>query len=319
MIESRVRFRHLQTFLEVARQKSVVKAAGLLNVSQPAVTKTIRELEEALGVAVFERDGRGIRITRSGEIFMRHAGMAITALRQGIDSVANGGTDGGVPIRVGALPTVSARVMPHAMSLFLREKTDGAIKIVTGENAVLLEQLRLGELDLVVGRLAAPDRMTGFFFEHLYSEQVLFVVRAGHPLLGEREDVFQRLGEFPVLMPTRGSIIRPFVERFFITNGVARHSDPDRNRLGFLRSRLRAPERRRLDHLGRRRRRRDRRRHVGGAAGRHHGHQGSRRPHHAHRHGRLAGLLDPAADDPGSGAAEGLKHWGTVYFLPGKG
>ena len=92
MIESRVRFRHLQTFLEVARQKSVVKAAGLLNVSQPAVTKTIRELEEALGVAVFERDGRGIRITRSGEIFMRHAGMAITALRQGIDSVANAGT-----------------------------------------------------------------------------------------------------------------------------------------------------------------------------------------------------------------------------------
>ena len=91
MIESRVRFRHLQTFLEVARQKSVVKAAGLLNVSQPAVTKTIRELEEALGVAVFERDGRGIKITRSGEIFMRHAGMAITALRQGIDSVANGG------------------------------------------------------------------------------------------------------------------------------------------------------------------------------------------------------------------------------------
>ena len=81
MIESRVRFRHLQTFLEVARQKSVVKAAGLLNVSQPAVTKTIRELEEALGVAVFERDGRGIRITRSGEIFMRHAGMAITALQ----------------------------------------------------------------------------------------------------------------------------------------------------------------------------------------------------------------------------------------------
>jgi LysR family transcriptional regulator, pca operon transcriptional activator len=221
MIESRVRFRHLQTFLEVARQKSVVKAAGLLNVSQPAVTKTIRELEEALGVAVFERDGRGIKITRSGEIFMRHAGTAITALRQGIDSVANAGNDGGVPIRIGALPTVSARVMPYAMSLFLREETGSTIKIITGENSVLLEQLRLGELDLVVGRLAAPEKMTGFFFEHLYSEQVLFVVRAGHPLLGKGEDVFQRLGDFPVLMPTRGSVIRPFVERFFITNGVA--------------------------------------------------------------------------------------------------
>lgn len=221
MIESRVRFRHLQTFLEVARQKSVVKAAGLLNVSQPAVTKTIRELEEALGVAVFERDGRGIKITRSGEIFMQHAGMAITALRQGIDSVASTAAETGPPIRIGALPTVSAHIMPRAMSLFLKENTGATIKIVTGENAVLLDQLRLGELDLVVGRLAAPDKMTGFFFEHLYSEQVVFVVRPKHPLLRAGEDVFERLRDYPVLMPTRGSIIRPFVERFFMTNGVA--------------------------------------------------------------------------------------------------
>jgi LysR family pca operon transcriptional activator len=222
MIDSRVRFRHLQTFLEVARQKSVVKAAGVLNVSQPAVTKTTRELEEALGVAVLERDGRGIKITHLGEIFMQHAGMAITALRQGIESVSNVGAEEGPPIRIGALPTVSVRIMPRAVQLFLKEHTGATIKIVTGENAVLLEQLRLGDLDLVVGRLAAPDKMTGFFFEHLYSEQVVFVVRAGHPLLSDGHDLFDRLGEFPVLMPTRGSIIRPFVDRFFITNGVAR-------------------------------------------------------------------------------------------------
>lgn len=221
MFESRVRFRHLQTFLEVARQKSVVKAAGILNVSQPAVTKTIRELEEALGVAVLERDGRGIRITRSGEIFIQHAGMAITALRQGIDSVANEGAASGPLIRIGALPTVSVRVMPLAMSFFLRENTGATLKIVTGENAVLLEQLRVGDLDLVVGRLAAPEKMAGFFFEHLYSEQVVFVVRAGHPLLSSGQNVFKRLSDYPVLMPTRGSVIRPFVERFFIANGVA--------------------------------------------------------------------------------------------------
>jgi LysR family transcriptional regulator, pca operon transcriptional activator len=199
----------------------VVKTASLLNVSQPAVTKTIRELEEALGVAVFERDGRGIRITRSGEIFMRYAGQAITALRQGIDSVASGEGTGGPPIRVGALPTVSARIMPYAMTLYLKGKTGSPIKIITGENAVLLEQLRLGELDLVVGRLAEPDRMAGFFFEHLYSEQVVFVVRPDHPLAQRSEDLFARLSEFPVVMPTRGSIIRPLVERFFISHGIA--------------------------------------------------------------------------------------------------
>lgn len=220
MNDARVKFRHLQTFVEVARQKSVMKAAELLHVSQPAVTKTIRELEEVLGVAVFEREGRGIKITRYGEVFLRHAGAALTALRQGLDSVSQERTGDGVPVRIGALPTVSTRIMPRAMSLFLEEDTGARIKIVTGENAVLLEQLRVGDLDLVVGRLAAPEKMTGFSFEHLYSEQVVFAVRAGHPLLSDAQSAFARLGDYPVLMPTRASIIRPFVEHFLIANGI---------------------------------------------------------------------------------------------------
>ncbi|WP_165224113.1 pca operon transcription factor PcaQ [Affinirhizobium pseudoryzae] len=220
MIGSRVKYRHLQTFVEVARQGSVVKAADRLNISQPAVTKTIRELEEVLGVLLFEREGRGIRITRPGDVFLRHAAASLTALRQGIDSVSQELLDNVPPVRIGALPTVSTRIMPRAMALFLEEETRSRIKIVTGENAVLLEQLRMGDLDLVVGRLAAPEKMTGFSFEHLYSEKVLFVVRAGHPLLAGGS-VFNGLGDYPVLMPTRGSIIRPFVEQFLIANGVA--------------------------------------------------------------------------------------------------
>lgn len=220
MIGSRVKFRHLHTFVEVARQKSVVKAAEILNVSQPAVTKTIRELEEALGVVVFEREGRGIRITRYGEVFLRHAGAALTALRQGIDSVSQELFDSAPPVRVGALPTVSTRIMPRAMSLFLEEGTGSRIKIVTGDNAVLLEQLRVGDLDLVVGRLAAPEQMAGFSFEHLYSDQIVFAVRAGHPLLDGKRSIFEGLAKHPVLMPSRGSIIRPIVEQFLIANGV---------------------------------------------------------------------------------------------------
>ncbi len=69
MIDARVKFRHLQTFVEVARQKSVVKAAELLHVTQPAVTKTIRELEEVLGVAVFEREGVASRSRATARSF----------------------------------------------------------------------------------------------------------------------------------------------------------------------------------------------------------------------------------------------------------
>jgi LysR family pca operon transcriptional activator len=220
MIDSRIKFRHLQTFVEVARQKSVMKASELLHVSQPAVTKTIRELEGVLGVEVFERDGRGIKITRYGEVFLKHAGAALTALRQGLDSVTQERIGDAPPIRIGALPTVSTRIMPRAMQLFLKENTWSRLKIVTGENAVLLEQLRVGDLDLVVGRLAGPEKMTGFSFEHLYSEQVVFAVRAGHPLLKARQSHFNALSDYTVLMPTRASIIRPFVEGLLIANGV---------------------------------------------------------------------------------------------------
>jgi LysR family pca operon transcriptional activator len=220
LIGSRIKYRHLQTFVEVARQRSVVKAADSLHISQPAVTKTIRELEDVLKVELFERDGRGIRITKPGEVFLRHATASLTALRQGIDSVSQEQLDSVPPVRIGALPTVSTRIMPRAMELFLAEGTRSRIKIVTGENAVLLEQLRTGDLDLVVGRLAPPEKMTGFSFEHLYSEQVLFIVRAEHPLLTERGPIFASLGDYPVLMPTRGSIIRPFVEQFLIANGA---------------------------------------------------------------------------------------------------
>jgi pca operon transcription factor PcaQ len=221
MIDTRIKFRHLHTFLEVARQKSVIRAAEILNVSQPAVTKTIRELEEALGVTVFERDGRGIRITRYGEVFLKHAGASLAALRQGIDSVSHELFTTAPPVQVGALPTVSNRIMPRAITLFLAETTGARVKIVTGDNAVLMEQLRLGELDLVVGRLAPPEKMTGLSFEHLYSEQIVFVTRTRHPLLDPRQSIFERLKDFTVLMPTRSSIIRRSVEQFLIANGVA--------------------------------------------------------------------------------------------------
>jgi LysR family pca operon transcriptional activator len=222
MTDIPIKFRHLNTLIEVARQKSIGKAAGVLHVSQPAVTKTIRELEEILEARLFEKDGRGIRITRYGEVFVRHAGASVAAVQRGIDSLARARGDGsGPPVRLGTLPTVSARIMPNAVKLYITEQTGSPIKIVNGENIVLLEQLRAGELDLVVGRLAAPEHMGGLSFEHLYTEEVVFVVRSGHPLLASQRFEFARIREFPVLMPTRGSIIRPFAERFLIAHGIA--------------------------------------------------------------------------------------------------
>jgi ribosomal protein L22 len=79
LMDQRIKLRHVRTFVEVARQKSVMRASKLLNVSQPAVTKTIRELEGILGVSLVERDGRGIKITRYGEAFLRRVAAGIQA------------------------------------------------------------------------------------------------------------------------------------------------------------------------------------------------------------------------------------------------
>lgn len=219
MFNARIRFRHLNTLLEVARQKSVSLAAEALHVSQPAVTKTIRELEAILDTQLLEKDGRGIRVTRQGEVFLRHAGASVAAVQQGIDSVRRENAGRGPTVRVGALPTVSAQIMPVAIDRYLARDA-GGVRIVTGQNPVLLNQLRVADLDLVVGRLAAPDQMTGLAFEHLYSEQILVVVRQGHPLAAGDKTAFERIRDFTVLTPPPGSIIRPFVDRMLMANGI---------------------------------------------------------------------------------------------------
>jgi LysR family pca operon transcriptional activator len=225
-IDARIKFRHLQCFLEVARQGSVVKAADVLGITQPAVSKTLKELEDTLQVPLFDRTTRGARLTPFGDVFLRHAGASVAALRQGVDGIAQVRNRGGATVTLGALPTVSAGMIPRAILAFKARAVGTTIRVVTGDNAVLLAALRVGELDLVVGRLAEPDQMKGLAFEHLYTEPVSFVVRPGHPLTRETGFSLDRILDFTVLMPSEGSIIRPSVDRLLLANGIG--GVPDR-------------------------------------------------------------------------------------------
>lgn len=116
----RVKLRHLETFVEVARQKSVSRAAENLHLTQPAVTRTIRELEEICGKPLVEKDGRGIRISHYGEVFLRYAGSSLAAARGGINALAQLHLSDGPMVRLGALPTVSATIVPKAVSRYLQ-------------------------------------------------------------------------------------------------------------------------------------------------------------------------------------------------------
>lgn len=219
---SRLKLRHLETFIEVARHGSVSRAAETLHLTQPAVTRTIRELESITGKPLVTREGRGIRITAHGEVLLRHAGRSIAAARRGFTALEQLESADGPLIRVGALPTVSASVMPKAVAEFLETGTRNRLSVVTGQNRVLLDQLRGGELDLVVGRLAAPENMQGLVFDPLYRDWVVFIVDSSHPLAGRRRIDPGDFDAFPVMVPTSDSIIHPFVDRLFIEQGFSR-------------------------------------------------------------------------------------------------
>lgn len=220
MIDPRIKIRHLQCFLEVARLGHVGRAADRLAITQPAVSKTLRELEAILAVRLFERSRRGLVLTGPGELFRHFAATSVVALQQAVDSVAQGRMRGDTMVRAGALPTVAARLMPTAVQTFATARLGATVSLLTGPNRFLLDRLKSRDLDLVVGRLADAEQMTGLAFEQLYSERLALVARPGHPLLARPELDLKAIREHVVLMPTKEDIIRPMVDRLLLANGI---------------------------------------------------------------------------------------------------
>lgn len=219
-LDPRIKLRHLRVFLEIVRLAGLGHAAESLGLTQPALSKTIAELEDILGIKLFERAGRTLRLTSAGELFHRYAGASLTALKQGVRSMAQARHEEVAAFAIGALPTVSARVLPQATLDFMAQAPGLKPRIITGPNAYLLSQLRLGEVDLVIGRMAEPEMMRGFAFEHLYEEEIALVVRPDHPLLSHRPFDLARITDYQLLMPPNGSIIRPTVQRYLTSHGL---------------------------------------------------------------------------------------------------
>lgn len=224
LLDPRIRLRHVSCFLEVARLGSVVRAGEALGMTQPGVSRTLKELEEILGLALFDRSRRSLTLTAFGDIFLRHAGLSIAALRQGVEALDQARTDT-ASVAIGALPTVSSSLVPRAIERFGQSPMFCRTRVVTGPSVYLLAQLRVGDVDFVAGRMANPDAMSGLSFEHLYSERIALVVRPGHPLLKARPLDLRAIEEFQILMPPPGAIIRPAVERLLLAHGVGRLRD----------------------------------------------------------------------------------------------
>jgi LysR family pca operon transcriptional activator len=218
-IPSALKLRHLEVFVEVARKMSVTQAAQALGMSQPAVTRILRELEEVCEKPLVEKHGRGIRLSGYGELFCDHAARSLALARDGVALLRGMGETDGPRVAIGALPTVAADLVPDTLARLRQEGAPGRFQVTSGDNQYLIDLLRKGELDVVVGRMPAPRHMAGVTFDPLYRERVAVVVAQDHPLAGLEQLPASAMEDYPVLLPSEGSIIRPFVERLFLELG----------------------------------------------------------------------------------------------------
>ncbi|MDK8875030.1 pca operon transcription factor PcaQ [Paracoccus sp. SSJ] len=219
-MDRRIRLRHVQAFVEIVRQGNLKRAAEALYLTQPAISRTIAELEEIVGARLMTRSRRGVALTAQGEFFHGYALNALSALSQGLAGISGEVQAAGLSLRVGALPSVLARLMPEVVAELQQTAPHLRLSIADGGHGHLMGLLRSDDLDVVIGRLGAPETMQGLSFTQLYLEDVAVVVRPGHPILSDPD--LRRIGDYPVIYPTETAAIHPFVERLLIAHGVLR-------------------------------------------------------------------------------------------------
>lgn len=213
MIDRRIKLRHIESFLAVARTKSLSRAADDLSLTQPAVSKTLIELEDILEAKLVERSRKGCTLTPEGNALLPAVLASWHQLDQAFESVSQLMRRSRMTVRVGVLPTAAASILPPVIARFQERHPESDFQIVSGPNDFLLERLREEELDIVLGRMADPDKLSGLNFTYLYSEIVRFLVRAGHPLLESVANDPKLIAQYPVIMPDPGAIIRRDVDQ----------------------------------------------------------------------------------------------------------
>jgi LysR family pca operon transcriptional activator len=153
-----------------------------------------------------------------GALFLGHASQAFGSLQEGFNAIDEG-RNVTTAISIGVLPTAASSLLPQAIVKLCAEYSDVVVTVHTGVNSDLLRQLKLGELQLVLGRLADPAEMVGVSFAPLYAEPMVFAARPGHPL-ARRMAGAAPLAAYPLILPLRGTAIRRVADSFFIASGM---------------------------------------------------------------------------------------------------
>ncbi|MGQ7248713.1 LysR substrate-binding domain-containing protein [Halomonas sp. V046] len=218
-----VTLRHMRVFMEIVRQGNLQRASQALNITQSAVSKSLRELEQELGVVLLKRGRKGTTLTPAGEAFHEHAAQSLVTFSRAITAARDPGQEREV-LRIGALPTVAGSVVPRAVAALKARRRDVGVQIMTGPYEFLAGLLRGGEQDFIVGGMIKRDNV-GLSFEPLYEEEIVAVVHAAHPLCAEPAVTALGLSRYPIVVPPEGTTVRGLVDDYFLASGVGIGSD----------------------------------------------------------------------------------------------
>lgn len=206
-------FREISTFLQVAQYQSFSKAARNLGYSQAAVTIQIKQLEQELGVHLFDRIGKQISLTHQGQVFYQYAVSIRNELEQAKNAVSDPSTLSG-KLCLGTIESICASIFPDLLAEYHRLHPEVTISIVTDSPGVLLDRMNENTIDIVylLDRRIYDNRWCKTLEE---PEENIFVASPDHELaLVKRELELDEVLRFPFFLTEKDASYRHMLEQY---------------------------------------------------------------------------------------------------------
>ena len=215
-LPSRLKTRQLTLLLHLSAQRSILRAAEAANMTQPAASKLLAELEDTIGAPLFVRHARGVEPTQYGEVLVRHARNALMALQQAQEEIADlqSGLTGHASI--GTVVTSATSLVPMAVAELKARNPGVLVNIEMDFSEVLVRQLLAGTFDRVVARLYRPDGLADLSFEGFGEEPHAMYARANHPMGRKRGLGLGNLVDHTWVLPPPGNVLRERLNVLFL-------------------------------------------------------------------------------------------------------
>ena len=219
-VHTRIKTRQMVLLAHIDRERSVLHAAEAAGMSQPAASKLLRELEEALDVPLFERHARGVEPTPYGEIVMRHAHSVLSEIRRAQEEVQALKRGEHYRVAIGSVMSPGTDLLPRALSLLEKRHRKMVVTVEMDTSRPLITRLLEGRLDIVIGRILYPDSAEGLHYEPLAEEPHSLIARAGHPLSRRAKLGVADLVGYTWVLPPPESILRERINAMFLQRGL---------------------------------------------------------------------------------------------------